>query len=78
MNPLDDYKDKLKHIIDEINYLITTSAELSYNNFITNESLKRAFVRSLEIIGEAIKLIPLEIKKQKGQIEWRKIAGMRA
>ncbi len=77
MNPFNDYKDKIKHIIDEINYLIETSTDLSYNDFIKNESLKRAFVRSLEIIGEAIKMIPPVIKKQKEQIEWKKIAGMR-
>jgi len=39
--------------------------------------LKRAFVRSLEIIGEAVKNIPEEIRKNYPEIEWKKIAGMR-
>jgi hypothetical protein len=36
-----------------------------------------AFVRSLEIIGEAVKQIPLKIKEKYEKIEWRNIAGMR-
>ena len=39
--------------------------------------MKRAFVRSLEIIGEAVKNIPEEIRKNYPEIEWKKIAGMR-
>ena len=36
-----------------------------------------AIIRNLEIIGEAIKNIPANIKKEHKEIEWRKIAGMR-
>ncbi|MFO1430450.1 MAG: HepT-like ribonuclease domain-containing protein [Candidatus Competibacteraceae bacterium] len=38
---------------------------------------QRAFVRSLEIIGEATKKLPEDTRKQFSQIEWKKIAGMR-
>jgi uncharacterized protein with HEPN domain len=36
-----------------------------------------AFVRSLEIIGEATKKIPLEFRSQYPTVEWRAMAGMR-
>lgn len=42
-----------------------------------NEVLKRAFVRSIEIMGEAVKQIPESVRQQHPGIEWRAIAGMR-
>lgn len=45
--------------------------------FWTNEVLKRAFVRSIEVIGEAVKQIPDETRVQHPEIPWRSIAGMR-
>jgi len=72
-----DYLDKIKHINNEINYLITKSKEVTHDEFIKDETLKRAFVRSLEIIGEAVKRIPKQVSEQYRQIEWKKITGMR-
>jgi uncharacterized protein with HEPN domain len=45
--------------------------------FLRDETLKRAFVRSLEIIGEAVKQLPDEIKQRHSHLEWRAMAGMR-
>ena len=53
-----NYKEYAKHIRDEIDYLIRTSEGLSYEQFIKDGTLVRAFIRSLEIIGEAVKNIP--------------------
>lgn len=36
-----------------------------------------AVVRNLEIIGEAVKNIPVNIKEKYPDIEWKKIAGLR-
>lgn len=36
-----------------------------------------AIVRNLEIIGEAVKNIPVNIKEKYPDIEWKKIAGLR-
>jgi len=69
--------DKINHIYNEINYLSIKSKGLTHDEFIKDETLKRAFVRSLEIIGEAVKTIPKEVCEQYKQIEWNKIAGMR-
>ena len=77
MNQSNDYLDKLNHIKDEINYLLTNSIDISHDDFIKDETLKRAFVRSLEIIGEAVKRIPKQICEKYRQVEWNKIAGMR-
>ncbi|TFG02212.1 MAG: DUF86 domain-containing protein [Promethearchaeota archaeon] len=69
--------DKIHHIHDEIEYLSINSKGLTFEKFIQDETLKRAFVRSLEIIGEAVKLIPNQVLERYNQIEWKKIAGMR-
>ncbi len=70
-------RDYLKHILDETEYLVEHSGNLEKEMFLENETLKRAFVRSLEIIGEAVKQIPDETRRKYAQIEWRLIAGMR-
>ena len=70
-------RDYLRHILDEADYLLQTSADLTVDEFQSSETLRRAFVRSLEIIGEAAKKLPADFRAQHTSIEWRKIAGMR-
>jgi uncharacterized protein with HEPN domain len=45
----------LRHILDETIYLENRAKGLDRDEFMQDETLKRAFVRSLEIIGEAVK-----------------------
>ena len=70
-------KEYLRHIQDECLYIISVTENLLFEDFIENETLKRAVVRSLEIIGEATKKIPADIKEQWSDVPWRNIAGMR-
>lgn len=53
-----DHKEYLRHIQDECSYILSVSKNLSSEDFLIDETLKRAVVRSLEIIGEATKKIP--------------------
>lgn len=64
-------------MLDEIDYLLSQSQQLDESAFLQDETLKRAFVRSLEIIGEAAKHIPDELRQTYSAIEWRPLAGMR-
>jgi uncharacterized protein with HEPN domain len=50
---------------------------LSFEAFAADETLRRAFVRSLEIIGEAAKKVPPEFRVQHAAVDWRAMAGMR-
>ncbi len=67
----------LRHILDETEYLMHHARNLTYEAFLENPTLQRAFVRSLEIIGEAAKQIPAEMREKYSFVEWRAMAGMR-
>ncbi len=69
--------DYLYHILDEAEYLMGQAQGLSRGRFLQDETLKRAFVRSLEVIGEAAKKIPDDLRRKYPQVEWRAMAGMR-
>ena len=68
----------LKHIRDECSFILSVIIEdFSKDEFLTDETLKRAVVRSLEIIGEASKKIPADVKYKWSSIQWKNMAGMR-
>ncbi len=75
MSPL--ILEYFEHILTEINYIIEYSNGVSYNIFVQDETLKRSFARSIEIIGEAAKKIPEEIRIKYPEIEWKALSGMR-
>ena len=70
-------RELLRHILDEADYLLRTADDLRRDDFLADSTLRRAFVRSLEIIGEAAKKIPPETRAAMSDIDWRAIAGMR-
>lgn len=73
-----DALNYLRHIQDEIDFIISTVDDsVEKVSFINDETLKRAVVRSLEIIGEATKKIPQDQKAEWIGIEWKNMAGMR-
>jgi len=69
--------DYLRHILVEANYLVERSEGLSLEESVESDTLRRAFVRSLEIIGEASKKVPGEFRAQYPDLDWRAMAGMR-
>jgi len=64
-------------MLDEIDYILNRISNMDYDSFVRDETLKRAFVRSVEVIGEASKKLPENIKAMQPEIEWRKVSGMR-
>jgi uncharacterized protein with HEPN domain len=67
----------LRHVLDEADFLAGASAETSREAYLGDEMGRRAFVRSLEIIGEAVKQLPAELKAHEPAIDWRSIARTR-
>jgi uncharacterized protein with HEPN domain len=67
-------EEYLRHILTEADFLIGRSQGLDGAGFASDETLRRAFVRSLEIIGEAAKKLPASFCEQHPQIEWSQMA----
>ncbi len=71
------WHDYIRDIHDELVYTGSLFPGLKYNAFVADDTLKRAVIRSLEVIGEAVKNIPDEIKSKYPLVEWREYAGLR-
>ena len=67
----------LRDILREAEFLSAHAAQTTCESFLQDEVLKRAFVRSAEVIGEATKKVPEETRLQFPAFEWKKMSGMR-
>jgi len=72
-----DPKIYLKDILKAVEKIDSYVENLGFREFSANELVQDAVVRNLEIIGEAVKKIPEEVRGRYSGIEWRKIAGLR-
>lgn len=72
-----DYKLYLDDILESINLIFTYVDKLDYEAFAADQKTFDAVVRNLEIIGEAARNLPDEIKLSIAGIEWKKITGLR-
>jgi uncharacterized protein with HEPN domain len=59
----------LRDIAREAEFLAAHAAQTTRDVFLQDEVLKRAFVRSVEIIGEAAKKVPEETRREIPELE---------
>lgn len=67
----------LRHILDEIDFLEESGEGIGFGDLIKNKEKQRAWLRSLEVIGEATKNLSIGFREKHPEIEWRKVAGFR-
>ncbi|MGB3237895.1 MAG: DUF86 domain-containing protein [Geitlerinemataceae cyanobacterium] len=70
-------RESLEDILDaisEINYFVR---DVTFEDFLSNREKVLAVVKLLEIIGEATKKIPYELRNKYPEIPWSSVAGMR-
>ena len=67
----------LKHILESIEKIEKYSKDFSQEDFLKDDKTQSAIIRQIEIIGEAVKNLPLEFDAKYPGVEWNKIAGMR-
>ncbi|MBN1866663.1 DUF86 domain-containing protein [Candidatus Sumerlaeota bacterium] len=57
-----DYRDYLEDILSSIDETAAFTADLSFEAFVQDRKTVNAVVRSLEVLGEAAKCIPLDLR----------------
>jgi len=71
-----DARERLQDILDAIDHIQRYAAR-GREAFEADELLQNWFVRHLQIIGEAARLLPEEIRATAPDIPWSEIIGMR-
>jgi uncharacterized protein with HEPN domain len=67
----------LRHILDAIGLIEEYTKGMSENEFLANSMAHDAFVRQLEIIGEAARNISDEFREKYSKLPWGKMSGIR-
>jgi uncharacterized protein with HEPN domain len=64
-------------ILDSIQAIFDFTKDMTYGDFLDDRRTIDAVVRNLEIIGEAAKYIPQDVRDQYINIPWKKMINMR-
>ena len=67
----------IKDIIDAITKIEEFTKGITYEEIINDDKTSSAVIRKIEIIGEAVKQLPEDIRNRFSEIPWSPIAKMR-
>jgi uncharacterized protein with HEPN domain len=73
----DEFLDYVEDILDAMDKAELLVADVTYEQFEADFRVNFAVVRALEIIGEATKRLPYDVREKYADIPWRGMAGMR-
>ncbi len=72
-----DYRDYLEDIMAAIDESAEFTRDISFEVFTRDRKTVNAVVRSLEVLGEAAKRIPNELRAKAPDVPWKYMAAMR-
>lgn len=67
----------LRHIKDETSFIIEHTSSITEENFNEDLVLRKALIRSLEVIGEATKRVNVDFRLKYKAVPWKEMAGLR-
>ena len=72
-----DYRLFIKDIIAAMESIEGFVEGMSFEELMQDDKTASAVIRKFEIVGEATKLFPDELKEEHPEIQWKRMAGMR-
>jgi uncharacterized protein with HEPN domain len=72
-----DYRLYLEDIAEAAKTAREYVAGMGKDELAKDRRTSDAVVRNLEIVGEAVKKLPAQVKREHPEVEWKKIAGLR-
>ena len=69
--------DYIEDILEAMTNAIEFTKGMSHDEFVKDTKTVYAVIRTIEIIGEAVKNIPEDVRRKYPDIPWRGMAGMR-
>ena len=69
--------DFVEDVIDAMDKALQFVEGMSYDEFAQDSKTVFAVVRAIEIIGEAVKNMPKDIREKHPEVPWKGMAGMR-
>jgi len=72
-----DFKDYIQDILSSLEEVEDFTEGLNFEDFLRDRKTINAVIRSLEIIGEAAKKIPEDLRNGHPEMPWKRMTGMR-
>jgi len=72
-----DWRDYINDLIEACEDILSFTKGMSYSDFAGDKKTVNAVIRSLEVIGEATKKLPISFRDNNPKIPWKQMADMR-
>ena len=72
-----DLRDYINDLVEACEDILSFTRGMSYSDFAGDKKTVNAVIRSLEVIGEATKKLPISFRDSYPDVPWKRMAGMR-